>query len=243
MLMRRLWGPLSLVLLLAPSTALSSPVVLHGPGVEAAAATAAAKAELGSDDFEVVGPLAPFVGSSPDAPAVVGASAKRCEAESFETIEAVLLTARPAINEMRYGPALRELEAFTDALPCGADRANRDQLYDVYFLMGYAHYVQGQKELAVRDFAAAAAFDPTRKWNDQYPPTAKETFLSALQRVFEAEPLSLRVEVDVAFVDGEAADNGSKLRLAPADTSCAWAATPCSSRSPSRGTGRMRRRC
>ncbi len=214
MLARSLLALLATSLLL-PATAAARTHLVLGPGVNPDAAGTLARPELGDDEFEVAGALAELTGASPDALAVVGAGTRRCEATSSETIERVLLTVKPAIDEMRYGPALRELEAFTDALPCGAERATRDQLYDAYFLMGYAHYVEGQQDLAVRDFANAAAFDPTRKWNDRYPPTAKETFLSALQRVFEAEPLPLRIDVDGAVVDGEKVETGSKIRLAP----------------------------
>jgi hypothetical protein len=80
---------------------------------------------------------------------------------------------RHDVIEMNYAAALVTLEVAAGALPCGASRATRDELY---FLQGFAHYNGGDDAAAVEDFAVAASIDPKRPWDTRYPPTAAMSY-------------------------------------------------------------------
>jgi len=198
---------------LLPSAALSAPVVVYGPASNADAATAAAKAVFGSNDFTVVGNLVTLAGGSVDAPVVVGGRATDCAGGEGVSVGAVVLQAGNEVVEMNYGDALKRLEAASAALPCGASRATKDELYQLYFLQGFAQFTAGDDQAAVEHFAMAAALDPQRSWDKRYPPTAKESFLQGLQRMFDSARADVRVEVDTAFINGEQVGPGSKPTL------------------------------
>ncbi len=201
--MSRLLSIFSLVALLAPGLATAAPVVVYGPSIDADKATAAAKAKLGTSDFTVVGNLVTLAGGSPEGPVVVGGDVSRCAGDEGTSVGEVVKLAGNEVLEMNYGAALERLEAASVALPCGASRATKDDLYQLYFLQGFAQFTAGDDAKAVENFATAAALDPQRAWDTRYPPTAKESFLRGLQRMFDSARADVRVEVDAAFLNGE----------------------------------------
>ena len=202
---------LCLAVLIVPSLAFAGTVGVYGPGIDADTATVRARAELGSDDFTVAGSLVEFAGGA-DVPAIVGASAEACT-KAGPNLVALLDKARNAVVEMDYLDALGHLERLTAGLPCTAANATRDQLYDLYFLQGYAHWSADQPDEALADFVVAGSIDPKREWNAAYPPAAKELFLAGLQQVFERQRVSVRVEVQPAWVDGESVGPSSRPKL------------------------------
>lgn len=187
---------LLLALLLLPSTAAASPAVLFAEGQDAAAAAVAAHKALG-DVGEVLA-LAQALGD--DGPLVVGASLRRCPADAAPPEDITAL--RGLVDRMDYAGARAALTARAAALPCGA--AGPDDAYEIFFLTGIAAFFEGDEASARDAFSAAAALDPTRAWNDRFPPAPKPVFLEALQAIIAAGTVALSVDGYTASLDGRA---------------------------------------
>lgn len=209
--MRHAFGLLAAVALISlPVGAAAGPAVVYGPGLDAETATARARAFLESDDFTVVGGLAELAG---DGAVIVGAATTPCTGAETPMLLPLLMGAQDAVINMEYGDALSQLGSIDQHMPCIAKDASRDQLYELYFLQGYAHFEEGHTEDALSDFTVAASLDPKRAWDPTYPPGAKELYLSALQDVFERQRLGVRVEVESALIDGDAVGLATKARV------------------------------
>ncbi len=187
-----------------PGPAQAAPLVVYGPGLDAADAAVAAKEILGTGDFRVHGSLADLVGPA-DAPVVVGAQQAACAAKA-EPLDRVLTQARLQVLELEYASALAALSGAVQRLPCGAEGATRDHLFELFFLQGYMHFNEGDQDAARAAFGHAAAIDRTRDWPKEYPPTAKTVYLEGLKAAVGGDPAPLRVEVDGLSVDGTAVD-------------------------------------
>ncbi len=212
MLTQGLGAVFGLGLLLAPASAFAGTVVVFGPGIDADAATARARTLLETDDFTVAGNLLDLAGGSMDVPIVVGAAATACR-QVGPDLPAKLVKARNSVVDMEYIDALGHLEEITAGLPCSAANATRDQLYELFFLQGYAHWSADQEAEALEDFVTAASIDPKREWNAAYPPAAKEVFVAGLQQAFARQRVAVRVEVQPAWIDGESFGPSSRPRL------------------------------
>ncbi len=192
------------LLLLLPTLASASPLVVYGPGFDAADAAVAAKEALGSGDFRVHGSLTALTGE-PGAPVVVGTVGRACTSAA-EPLDRVLTQARLQVLELEYASALTSLTAAVDQLPCGAESASRDHLFELFFLQGYMHFNEGQQDDARAAFAQAAAIDRNRDWPKEYPPTAKTAYLEGLQQAVGGDPATLRAETDALSIDGATVD-------------------------------------
>ncbi len=202
---------------LLPAAASAAPVILTGENVEPEQALELAEETLGVTGIEVAGPLSDVAGGRPDATVVFGAFPERCidPPAGGRPIGGVAVMAREEIFNMSYGSALERLEQAAAALPCNADAAETDHLYDIFFLRGYALYQEGREAEARRSFSQAATIDPSRPWSDAFPPTPKSTYLEALQDLLESEPAPLRVEVADLVVDGRKLERGRPHTIRP----------------------------
>ena len=209
---------LQLILLaasLAPSICLAGPTVVYGPGLDSAVAASRAKAELDTGDFVVAGALASLVEGEPESLALVGGAVSRCERRVDEVVGGVVVSVRDEVIEMEYESALDRLAGAIGALPCGAVGATRDELYELLFLQGQAAFMHGDQETAAKAFGAAVVIEPKRPWDDRLPPTMKDAYFAALQKVFDREPLIFDVDVDGLTIDGAPLAAGDRVKLLP----------------------------
>lgn len=203
--------------LLLASAATAAPVVLYGPDLDPVTAAEQAEKELRSRDFTVVGSLAEAIGRDGEMPVVFGADVKRCTdpQPGGKPIGGVVVMAREELLNMSYMEGLLRMQRAIDALPCHADTAETDHLYELFFLQGVAHFLEGRAGPAKQALSQATAIDPARPWNEQWPPGPKPTFLAALQEMLEADPTALRVEVDGLVVDGRSLEQGRAHTIRP----------------------------
>jgi hypothetical protein len=200
-----------LVLLLSLSPAQAGTTLLHGPGIDGAAAGERAREYLGTMEFNLAGSLVDEVGAPEGGMAVVGTPGRRCPAESADGrgLEAMLVPLRLQLLEMDYAGAARVLEDLAARLPCRAAGSSRHEIWEVFFLKGLAAWNQGSREDARSAFAQAAALDPAEIWPTSYPPTAKETYMDAMQAAVTTRSVQLRTDVDGVTVDGRALTPGT----------------------------------
>ena len=202
--------------LLVPRSGWATPVVLYGPGVDGAQATALAKDLLRVTDFKVEGPLYEFLGANGDAAVVVGAPATDCADPGVRrrSLKGELLRVRQAMLDMSYDAAMRDIDEIATRLPCLASDAGRDELYELFFSRGVAGFFERDEAGARAAFRQAAAIEPGREWPSHYPPTPQPLFLEALRELLAQPPAPLVSEVDgVPMLDG-LPDDGSPRLLA-----------------------------
>lgn len=170
---------LSFALLLGPVPSFAATVAWYTQGMDAATAAAAVKWETGLTDFRVEGPVEALL--DPAGVTVLGWPTRSCATDGRPKVGDVVVRAQAAIDEMEYGSVAAALADAARALPCGAEGASRDALYQLHFLHGLAAFNGGNVAEAKEAFTAAAVVDPARAWPSEYPPTAQPLFLEALQ--------------------------------------------------------------
>ncbi|MCP4869700.1 MAG: hypothetical protein GY898_13385 [Proteobacteria bacterium] len=214
----RLAAPL-LALTLTPALAHAQavPVVTYGPDLDAVTAAAAAEQAPGTRAFMIAGSLAEQLGGAESETVVFGAETKRCTdpPAGGKPIGGVAVMANEDISEMAYTSAILRLRKAIDGLPCNADGASTENLYDLFFMSGYAHFEEGRVEDARKAFAQAAAIDASRPWNPAFSPAAKTLYLESLQALLDGEPASLRVEVGDLLLDGGTQEQGRTATVQP----------------------------
>jgi hypothetical protein len=217
-IVRAMFARLTLCTFLAlslPLAATAAPVVYYGPGMDGADAAISAKELLGTGDVHVRGSLADLTGPA-GAPVVVGAVQRGCSGKG-EALERVLIGARLQVDELEYDSALGALTGAVNRLPCGAESATREHLFELFFLQGYIHFNEGDKVDAQAAFAQAAAIDRTRDWPSGFPPTAKTTYLEGLKMAVGGDQAPLRAQVQTLSVDGIPADLAAPPSLVEGD--------------------------
>jgi hypothetical protein len=180
----------------SPPSALAAPVVLHGstgdgPGPDTATAAVAARDALGSGRFELEGELDALPELAGDGLLALGAELVDCGPAQRPPLAERLAKATTQVEELDFVAALKTLERGEPTAACGAGPLTPDSLYDLYFLAGYALFFSGEEAEAEALFTRAAAVDPGRKWNEDYPPTPKAAFLGALQAVLNGPGAAL----------------------------------------------------
>jgi hypothetical protein len=206
-----------LAVLCLAGTAVAAPVVLYGPDLDPVTAAEKAEKELKTRDFTVVGSLADAIGRDGDLPVLFGAEVKPCSdpQPGGKPVGGVVVMAREEILNMSYTQGLLRMQRAIDALPCNAEGAETDHLYELFFLQGITHYFEGRSGQAKASLSQATAIDPARPWDEGWPPSPKPTFLEALQEMLEADPTPLRVEVDDLVVDGRPTERGRAHTIRP----------------------------
>jgi hypothetical protein len=194
---------LTLAALLCAAPALAATVVLHGDGVDPDAAKSRA-AKVLDGDLLLEGPASAVVEIPDDQLVIIGSTALRCPKEPYDgkPLAGELLVAREAAINLDYVAASQTLDALVSGLPCRALTATSDELWEVFFLQGFLHFAEGREGDARIAFTKAAAIDATRQWSSTYPPTAKDTYLEALQRALTRKGPDLQVHADDASIDG-----------------------------------------
>ncbi len=100
---------------------------------------------------------------------------------------------RSLFTDLEYEAALEAFREAEDLLPCLVGLLPAGSLSDLYFTSGLAaFYVEGPAE-AREAFAHALSADPTRPWDDRYPPAPQQVFLDAGKEVLHAPPRPLVV--------------------------------------------------
>jgi hypothetical protein len=119
---------------------------------------------------------------------------------------------REQMMEMSYDSAILRGKLLIDRLACLADGATQDDLYELPFTLGVAHFFAGDRAAALEAFAAAAALDPSRGWPRRYPPAPKDTYLDALRQVVSEPPAKVVSEVPgELLLDGLPAEGKPRL--------------------------------
>ena len=192
-----------------PTPALAAPVVLHGPDDDAVSAATHAKEVLGSGDFRVAGSIGAVLGGDPAALLALGARLSACGGGGDADFVTALAEAAAWVDQMEYASAMGTIDAVVEALPCNGGKATRAQLFDAWFLRGIAAFNDGDEAAAKRAFGAATRLDPSRKWDDAFPPTPKPIYLEALQETLASPAVLLKVQADGVMLDGKALARGS----------------------------------
>ena len=187
----------------------------EGPAPDTATAAVAAKELLRSGDFHIEGELAALPeladGLLLSFPALLDA----CPPVGGRPLVDRLVEARGRIDELDFDAALAALEQGSPFAACVGE-VQRESLYDLFFLAGYARFFSDDRPDAERLFALAAAVDPGRRWNDELPPTAKGAFLDALQATLEASAPAVDTrEVVGLTIDGREVDPERAASLLP----------------------------
>ena len=192
----------------APAAAAAAPSVLYGPAGDgappaAAEAAVAAKDLLRSGDFRIEGELAALPelvdGLLLSTPPLL----EPCPGQPGEPLATRVADARARIDELDFEGALALLDRGSPAAACSGP-LDRTSLYDLFFLAGYARFFSDDRAGAEELFRLAAAVDPGRRWNEDLPPTAKGTFLDALQGALDSPGAALDLEgVAGLSIDGE----------------------------------------
>lgn len=196
---------LAAALLAWPTGARAGIVVLHGPDVDAAQASILAKDQLGTGDLRVAGPLSEWIGVAPEAAVVVGARVTACKEDGQDKrgLGGSMVPLRDQMMEMSYDSAILRSRLLVDRLPCLAEGATTDDLYELLFTRAIAHFFAGEEAAAQHGFAAAAAIDPARDWPKRYPPKPKSLYLDALRDVVAEPPAPVLNEITSgALLDG-----------------------------------------
>ena len=203
--------------LLCGGLATAGPVVLYGPDLDPVTAAEKAEKELKTRDFTVAGSLADAIGRAGDQPVLFGAEVKPCTdpKPDGKPVGGVVVMAREELFDMSYTDGVLRMQRAIDALPCHTDGAQTDHLYNLFFLQGIAHYFEGRASQARTALSQATAIDPSRPWDDAWPPSPKPVFLEALQEMLEADSTALRVEVDDLTVDGRPVERGESNTIRP----------------------------
>lgn len=191
--------------LLTAPLAHAAPVVLYGPGLDAASAAAEAAEWLDTGDFRVAGPAGDLVPGADVELVAQGLQLSRCPAEVGD-LGSVLSVARAQVLEMEFESAEGALQTAASGLPCGAADATREQLFELFFLQGLAAFNGGREDEARAGFAAAASVSSTQPWPARYPPTAKGLYLESLQAALQSRATVLDTDLTELRVDGEVAE-------------------------------------
>jgi hypothetical protein len=233
------------VVCLSPShSALASTFVVYGPGVDATTAAALAQEELGQSDVRVAGPIADWIGVPDNEPVAVGATTlTRCTGERRKRpLKGYLIGIENSMADMSYRDAIRDIDSVISKLPCLAEMAAPDDIYNLFFLKGVAQYFEDNKDGAMASFARAAAIAPGREWPDDWPPTPQPTYLEALRKVNASPPADLVVELDDTVLHNGIAADGSPRLLAgghllwiPKTETGVWITVPSREELPEQG--------
>lgn len=205
---------LTVVCLAPKEPAFASTFVVYGPGVDASTAAARAQEELGQSDIRAAGPISDWIGVPDNEPVPVGpATLSRCEGERRKRpLKGYLIGIENSMADMSYSDAIRDVDSVIRKLPCLAELAAPDDIYNLFFLQGVAKYFEGNKEGAMAAFAMAAAIAPGREWPDDWPPTPQPTYLEALRQVNASPPANLVVELDDKVIhNGIESDDSPRL--------------------------------
>lgn len=203
-----------------PGIATAAPSVLYGqagdgPAPDAASAALAAKELLRSGDFRIEGELAGLPeladGQLLSTPPLLEA----CPAEAGAPLAERVAAARARVDELDFEAALAELDHGSPIVACSGP-VRREALYDLFFLAGYARFFSDNRQGAQALFALAAAIDPGRRWNEELPPTAKGTFLDALQGALDSPGAALDTGLVAGLaIDGKVTAEGQAPALLP----------------------------
>lgn len=188
-------------LVAAPSLAHARPVVLYDAAEDAVSAATAAKEALGSGDFKVEGELASVVGPAGQVVAI-GGELTACTKRKGPNVEGVLAESTAWVDQMEYKQAIKSVDRIASTLPCGGGSASQVELFQVWFLRGIAAFNDGDESTARAAFSKAAMIDPSRKWDEAFPPTPKPLYLEALQEVLSERPVALTVTAEGVALDG-----------------------------------------
>ena len=189
------------VVLTVPSLSEARPVVLHDDAEDAVSAATAAKEALGSGDFKVEGEIASVVGPAGQVVAI-GGELTPCKKRKGINVEGVIAESTAWVDQMEYAQAIKSVDRIASSLPCGGGTASQAELFQVWFLRGIASFNDNDEATARSAFSKAATIDPSRKWDEAFPPTPKPLYLEALQEVLAQRPVALSVEAEGISLDG-----------------------------------------
>lgn len=189
--------PAVLTSLAAPASAAN--VVLYD-GIDAAGAAAAGQEALAAGDFSLTR-LSDLPGLPAAGLAAIGGSVTAC------TLGGLSLSDRTArataqIDELNFEAALQTLGEGAATAACTQGAITTDELYDLFFLAGYAHFFADRPTEAETLFSRAAVIDPARPWDEAYPPTPKSSFLAALQTALASPGARLELPAGAVSIDG-----------------------------------------
>ncbi len=200
-----------------PAASLGAPVVVHGPDDDAVSAATLAKEVFGSRDFVVAGGIVSLVGEAPESLTALGVTLTGCGASKPGDFAGALGEATSWVDQMEYGAAIRALDGVVTSLPCGGGDASAEQLFEAWFLRGIAAFNDGDTEAAKESFARATTLDPSRKWDEAFPPTPKPVYLEALQETLSHPPVIVQVGADGVVIDGKPVARGASASLRPGE--------------------------
>lgn len=86
------------------------------------------------------------------------------------------------VDQLDLDGAMSGVVALQKDLPCSVSPIAARGLHDVFFFAGLLEAYHGQRDVAIADFARAAALKPDVPWNTAYAPEAHELYLLGKDR-------------------------------------------------------------
>ena len=174
-------------------------LMLYGPGEGEDALDTAEKLwhrmDPAGDEPDAFLPLAQAL-TLPPGPTVYGDILVHECAASPVAPDHLLEMAEQGMREFRaleYASAMASFERAEAMLPCLAGFLPSGKVSDLYFFHGLAaFYVQGKAE-ARSLFARSLSSEPSRPWDDRYPPLPQQAFLDAGKAILHIPPRPVRV--------------------------------------------------
>ena len=107
---------------------------------------------------------------------------------------------------LEYGAAISSFERAEAMLPCLAGVLPAGKASDLYFFHGLAAFYGLDKTEARSLFARSLSSEPSRPWDDRYPPLPQQAFLDAGKTILHIPPRPMRVadpggEIEALYVD------------------------------------------
>lgn len=174
-------------------------VMLYGPGTGEDDLDSAQKLwrrmDPAGDEPDVFLPLAEAL-TLPPGPTVYGDILVHDCAATSVAPDHLLEMVEQGMREFRaleYAAAIASFERAEAMLPCLAGFLPSGKVSDLYFFHGLAaFYAQGKAE-ARSLFARSLSSEPSRPWDDRYPPLPQQAFLDAGKAILHIPPRPVRV--------------------------------------------------
>ncbi len=174
-------------------------VLLFGPGVDEETLDRAERLwrrmAPGGEDFDQRLALAEAV-TLPAGPVVYGdVLLHECAGTSIAPDHALEMIEQGMgdFRALEYAAAIASFERAEAMLPCLAGFLPAGKVSDLYFFHGLAAFYD-QDEAAARSlFARSLSSEPSRPWDDRYPPKPQQAFLDAGKAILHIPPRPMRV--------------------------------------------------
>lgn len=148
-----------------------------------------------------------------------------------DAIEQLLLLAFENFRQDYVQDAAEQVAFIIRAIPCVHRAISKDVLARVYLYAGVIAFVEGRKDDAVRAFQISSELSGRPDWQDELPPSAKDTYLRAFsgREAFGRIDVGYRLrglDLTLLLIDGDQLDVSQEasglLRVLPGQHVVQW---------------------